>query len=106
MRILLDECVEWRLRRELAGLNVTSVPRHGWAGIKNGKLLALAEKEFDVFVTMDGSLASQQNLSRFNIAIIVLRAKSNQVQDLKPLVPGLLRHLPHAQKGTQTFVKL
>ncbi|GDY20148.1 hypothetical protein LBMAG56_14930 [Verrucomicrobiota bacterium] len=104
MRILLDECVDWRLRRELAGLNVTSVPRHGWAGIKNGKLLALAEKEFDVFVTMDGSLSSQQNLSRFNIAIIVLRAKSNQVQDLRPLVPGLLRELKRVRKGVATAV--
>jgi len=105
MKILLDECVDWRLRRELAGLSVTSVPRHGWAGAKNGKLLALAEKEFDVFVTMDGSLASQQNLSRFNIAIIVLRAKSNQVQDLKPLVPALLRQLPVVQKGKQTVIR-
>ena len=102
MRILLDECVDWRLRRELAGLNVTSVPRHGWAGVKNGKLLALAEKEFDVFVTMDGSLASQQNLSRFNIAIIVLRAKSNQVHDLIPLVPALLRELKRVRKGVAT----
>lgn len=105
MRILLDECVDWRLRRELAGLNVTSVPRHGWAGIKNGKLLALAEKEFDVFVTMDGSLSSQQNLSRFNIAIIVLRAKSNQVVDLRPLVPALLRELKRVRKGTAAEVK-
>jgi predicted nuclease of predicted toxin-antitoxin system len=105
MKILLDECVDWRLRRELPGLNVTSVPRHGWAGIKNGKLLALAEKEFDVFVTMDGSLSSQQPLSKFNIAIILLRAKSNQIRDIKPLVPELLRQLPLAQKGGHTIVR-
>jgi len=42
--------------------------------IKNGELLALAEKEFDVFITVDRNLSFQQNLSNFGIAVLVLRA--------------------------------
>ena len=57
--ILLDECVDRRLARDLAGHSVTTVPRQGWAGIKNGDLLALAEKEFDAFITVDRKLAKQ-----------------------------------------------
>ena len=62
MNILLDECVDRRLSRDLVGHSVTTVPRKGWSGIKNGDLLALAEKEFDVFITVDRKLAEQQHL--------------------------------------------
>jgi hypothetical protein len=53
VKILLDECVDRPLARDLAGYSVTTVPRRGWAGFKNGDLLALAEKEFDVFITVE-----------------------------------------------------
>ena len=49
----------------------------GWAGIKNGELLTLAEKEFDAFVTVDRNLSFQLNLPRYDIAIIVLRCRTN-----------------------------
>jgi predicted nuclease of predicted toxin-antitoxin system len=65
MRILLDENLEWRLRHDLPGHEVESVPLIGWAGIKNGTLLQKAvEANFDVLLTMDGSMSHQQNLSR------------------------------------------
>ena len=60
MKILLDECIDRRLARELKGHTVKTVPQMGWAGIKNGRLLAAAEKEFDVFVTVDRNLSFQQ----------------------------------------------
>ena len=77
MKILLDECVDRRLARELAGHEVKTVPQMGWAGIKNGELLTLAEKEFDAFVTVDRNLSFQLNLPRYDIAIIVLRCRTN-----------------------------
>jgi hypothetical protein len=76
----------------------------GWASIKNGELLALAEKEFDVFVTVDRNLAFQQNLAEFSIAVIVLRSRSNRLRDLQSLVPFLLAQLPSARAGAVTFV--
>ena len=66
------------------------MPRHGWAGIKNGDLLASAEKEFDAFITVDRKLAKQQDLTEFDIAVVLIRSRSNRLEDIRPLVPELL----------------
>jgi hypothetical protein len=76
----------------------------GWSGIKNGDLLSLAAKEFDVMVTVDRNLSFQHNLVGFEIAVIVLRATSNRLVDLQPLVPKLIAVLPAAKRGVATFV--
>ena len=62
MKILLDECVDWRLSRDLQGHEVKTARQMGWATVKNGELLVLASETFDVFVTVDRKLPSQQNL--------------------------------------------
>jgi hypothetical protein len=76
-------------------------PFRKWDGrpLKNGELLALAENEFDVFITVDRNLSFQQNLSKFHIAVLVLRAQSNRLADLKPLAPKILSLLPTLTKG-------
>lgn len=99
MRILLDENLNWRLERFLPGHEVKSVPRLGWAGLKNGKLLARAQEDFDVLITMDGSMASQQNLARLRLAIVALRASSNRLEDTSPLMPKVLKLLPTLKPG-------
>lgn len=86
MNILLDEYIDRRFARELAGHSVTTVPRKGWSGVKNGELLRLAEKEFDVFITVDRKLAEQQLLPGFQIAVILLRAGSNRLELLDRLL--------------------
>lgn len=93
MELLLDECIDRRLARELLGHSVRTATQMGWATFKNGVLLSLAEKEFDVFITVDRNLSFQQNLSRFDIAILVLRAQTNKLEDLRPLVPKILTSL-------------
>jgi hypothetical protein len=65
VKILLDECVDRRLARDLVGYSVSTVPKMGWAGTKNGALLALAEKEFEAFVTVDRKISVEQDLRRF-----------------------------------------
>jgi hypothetical protein len=89
MRVLLDECVPRKLRRELAEHEVLSVTERGWSGIENGELLALAEAEFDVFLTVDQNLKYQQNLKSFNIGIVVLVARTNRLRTLLPLMPDV-----------------
>jgi hypothetical protein len=64
MRVLLDECVPRALREELLEHGVTTVAEAGWAGVKNGVLLHLAAKQFDVFLTVDRKLEYQQKLLR------------------------------------------
>ena len=104
MNILLDENLDWRLRRDLPGHTVESVPLIGWAGLKNGALLAEAEKRFDVVLTMDSNMVHQQNLARFRVAIIALRAKSNRLADTRPLKPKVLAVLPTVKPGTLALV--
>jgi len=99
VKLLLDECVDRRFARELQGHFVKTVPQMGWATIKNGELLALAEKEFDVFITVDRNLSFQQNLSKFGIAVLVLRAQSNRLADLKPLAPKISFFASDSDKG-------
>lgn len=106
MRLLLDECVDQRLAREIAGHEVKTVPEAGWAAAKNGDLLAFAEKNFDAFVTVNRNLSFQQNVPRFSIAVIVLRARSNRLVDLRPLIPRLLEILPAAKRGEVTLVEI
>ena len=105
MKVLLDECSDRRLSRELPGHLVRTVPQMGWATIKNGRLLRLAEPEFDVFVTVDRNLSFQQPLPKFAIAVVVLRAKSNRLADLKPLAPKLLAALPGLQPGQLCMIE-
>ena len=104
MRILLDENLDWRLKRALPGHEVESVQKNGWAGIKNGELLARAEQGFDVFVTMDGNIEFQQNVARLQLAVVALRARSNRLPDTEPLMPKVLALLPMLQVGTITVV--
>ena len=106
MRILLDECIDRRFARELAGHEVRTVPEAGWAAKSNGDLLALAEQRFDVFVTVDRNLSFQQNVPKFSIAVVVLRARSNRLVDLRQLVPRLLEILPAAKRGEATWVEI
>jgi len=104
LRILLDECVDARLAREIVGHDVKTVPQMGWSGTPDGPLLGLAEGEFDAFVTTDRNLPFQQNLARFNLAVIVLEARTNRLVDLKSLVPSLTAALSTAAPGRATRV--
>jgi len=104
MKLLIDECIDRKLAREFVGYEVKTVPQMGWAGTKNGKLLALAAAEFDIFITVDRNLSFQQNLPEFDIAVIVLQASSNRLADLKPLITKVLAILSTAIKGQATVI--
>ena len=104
MKVFLDECVDWRLARDIVGHDVKTARQMDWAAVENGALLRLAEQHFDVFVTTDRNLAFQQNLNRFSIAVIVLQAKTNRLADLRPLIPGLLAAIEGALPGPAKFI--
>jgi predicted nuclease of predicted toxin-antitoxin system len=104
MRILLDENLDWRLRRALAGHEVESVQLNGWAGIQNGVLLAKADAGFEVFVTMDGNIQFQQDYAKLRLIIVTLKAPSNRLKDTLPLMPKLVATLPTLKPGTLTVL--
>jgi hypothetical protein len=72
MKILLDECVPWPLRRVLFDHECMTAGFCGWGGFRNGDLLRVAETEFDLFITADKNLRYQQNLAERQIAILEL----------------------------------
>lgn len=104
MRVLLDECLPRRLKRELVGHDTSTVPEMGWAGKRNGELLTLAAAKFDAFLTVDRNLSYQQDVAAFDIAVVVLVARSNSLDDLRPLAPKILEALTHAARGRMTLV--
>jgi hypothetical protein len=101
VNVLLDECVP---ARSLVAHAITTVPKRGWSGIKNGELLELAEKEFDLFVTVDRKLAAQQDLKKFRIPVILIRARTNRLEHIRPLATELLERLSGAVAGELTIV--
>lgn len=99
MRVLLDECVPRKLRRELPGHEVRTVTEAGWGGTKNGALLRRAAGEFDVFLTVDSNLEHQQNSATLPIAVVVLIAFKNDINLLRPLMPTVRDLLPTVETG-------
>lgn len=105
MRILLDENLDWRLRRHVAEHEVDSVSYIGWSGTKNGVLLRRAEESgYDVFLTLDGNLPYQQNLFVHELAVIALRAKTNRLANTIPLMHTVSCRLSTAPKGKVTWI--
>jgi hypothetical protein len=99
VRILLDESLPRPLVRLIPDHEVRTVTQMGWAGMRNGQLLELARREFDVFLTADQNLEFQQNVKDLRIALVVLVAPTNRMESLRDLVPNLLRMLPMAKPG-------
>ena len=99
MRVLLDECISRKLKAQLVGHECRTVPEAGWAGKENGELLALAEGSFDVFLTLDKGVQYQQNLSGRHIAVLIVKAPSNRIEDLIARVPACLAALHHIRPG-------
>ena len=105
MKVLLDECLPKKLKREVNGDVVKTVPEMGWAGKKNGVLLRLAEQEFDVLLTNDQNLEYKQNLKNFQLGIIVLVACTNDIEDLKPLMPAANEALKAIGAGEIVYIE-
>ena len=103
-RVILDECLPKRLGRLLPGHEVVTVPQAGFSGLTNGKLIAAMRGRFDVFVTIDGNLEYQQNLTGLDFGVVVIHALSNRFPDLEPLGEALRKAVDLAVAGTVTRV--
>lgn len=99
MRVLLDACVPKGLRNSLSGHEVRIAPEMGWGDLDNGDLLDAMEGQFDALVTVDKRLPDQQHIEGRSFGVVVLRAKSNRLTDLLPVVPDLLGELSFLKAG-------
>lgn len=100
MRILIDECIDQRLRLLFPGHDCETAAYAKLAGLKNGALLAAAEAAgFEVIITTDQEIPYQQNLTTRQISIIVLCAATNRLVDLNRLLPEANRALDSIKAG-------
>ena len=70
----------------------------GWGDLDDGPLLAAMNGRFEILVTVDKGL-KRRRISGRSFAVIVLRARTNQLEDLLPLVPKLKETIEFAQPG-------
>ena len=99
MRIIVDEQLPIDISRELYGHTVETVVARGWAGMKNGELLRRMRGRYDVLLTMDRGIEFQQQISTLPFGIIIVRARSNRMQHLSPLVPSILNAIAASKPG-------
>jgi len=97
VRILLDHCVPRPFARALPAHDVKTTAEMGWAALQNGKLLAEAARQFEVFLTVDKNIQNQQNLLTLPLPVIVLDALMNTPQALLPFAPFVEQLLPSIQ---------
>ena len=88
-RVLFDEDMPRQLRRDLPDFEIRTVQEEGWSSIQNGELLRRAAMTFDVMVTADQRLQYQQNISQFEIGVVVVMAPDTRLPHLRTLVPQL-----------------
>ena len=104
MKVILDECLPKRLIYELPGHEAVTVPMAGWSGIKNGELLRKIDGLHDAFLTVDALVARPEIVNMLRFRILILKARSNKFEDLRPLIPKILAALPDAKPGFITSI--
>ena len=105
--MLLDENLPRRLTQEFdEDREAQTVGQCGWKGKENGELLSMAESEFDVFLTTDQGIPHQQNLAQIELGIVILRARSNRLADLRPLMDAVNRRIRELKAGEVIEVAL
>ena len=105
MRILIDECVDPRIKQLFGDHQPATVHENGWDTLEDAPLLAAAQKEFDVLLTIDTSLEFQQNLSKYQIGVVVVHVPKNQLACYRVLQKELLLAVEKARPGEVIHVR-
>jgi hypothetical protein len=104
VKVLLDENLDPRLRKLLCDHDCTTAVYAGWAGLKNGALLATAEAAgFQVFLTGDRKIPHEQNMDGRQIAIVVLTA--HQLSIISTYMAAISKAINAVRPGTIAVVE-
>ena len=100
MRLLLDECVDERLRHSFPEHECQTARFAGLTGLSNGQLLDAAEAAgHEVLITVDQGIPDQQNMAGRKLAILILCAPTNRLRDLEEIIPAALSALEAVHPG-------
>lgn len=106
MKLLLDENLPKRLKRELNMFEVATVQEMGWRSKTNGELLRLMQGSgFSVLLTFDKNMQHQQNFAKYPITVLVLSALKAQFRYVKPLIPAIISKLSGPLSSGVTIIK-
>lgn len=98
-RVLFDENMPRKLRRDLPEFAIRTVQEEGWGSYKNGELLRRAAETFDVIVTLDQRLRFQQNLAERRIGVVVIAIPDSRLRFVRELVPQIRGALLSVRAG-------
>ncbi|HLK69637.1 MAG TPA: DUF5615 family PIN-like protein [Bryobacteraceae bacterium] len=105
MRILLDECLPVDFRHSFPGHEAHSVEWAGLKGKKNGEFLQAAESGgYQVLLTVDQGIPRQQTRIGRKLSIILIRSRTNQMEDLLPLAAAIIQVLEFIQPGQSVLI--
>jgi predicted nuclease of predicted toxin-antitoxin system len=105
MKVLLDECLPVDFRHHLAGHEVHTAEWAELKGLKNGELLDRAEQAgYQVLITVDQGVPRQQNFTQRRIAVLIVRSRTNQLEDLVPMTAAILAALRETRPGSAVIV--
>ena len=105
MRILLDHCVPRKLRTLLPEHIVHTAREMGWSDVQNGRLLALAATDFELFMTVDQNMRFQQNLATLALPVMILVASDNRFPTLAMMAPLIAEGLALVQARTMVILE-
>jgi hypothetical protein len=104
MRILIDECVDPRVKQLLNDHQAVTVHDRGWGTLEDGALLMVAQEQFDPLLTIDRGLEFQQNIAKFRIGILVVHVPKNQIAYYRAIRKELVAALPRVRPGAVLHV--
>ena len=104
-RVLFDENMPRKLRRDLPGFAIRTAQEEGWSAFKNGALLTRAAMTFDVFVTIDQRMRYQQNMTRFDIGVVVIEIPDTRFVHVRALVSEISDAIVKVMPGEVVVVK-
>ncbi len=102
---MIDACLPVDLKPLLRGTEVKTARDMGWQQLDNGELLEKASGRFDVVLTMDKSIPSQQVIARHALAVLVIKARSNRMADLMPLLPQIQTAIQSCKRGRALLIR-
>lgn len=104
MKVLLDAGVPRLLRKHLAPHQAVRSQERGWAELKNGELLNVAQAEFDALITNDSNIKFQQVIAKYSIGLLVLRAFDNKLASYLPMLPEIMTTLDTIRPGEAIYL--
>ena len=104
MRVLIDECVDPRVKTLLLDHQPATVHDQGWGAFEDGALLAAAQEVFEVLVTIDRKLEFQQNVAKFGIGVVIVRVPKNQLRYYQVIREELLLAIEKVRPGEVVYV--